>query len=502
MAKRDIKPQDRVPFHQQLIYGSGAFVNNLLADSIGRLVIVLNLGLGMNPAVAGLVAALPRFYDALSDPLIGHLSDHTKTKWGRRRPYIFSGAILVAIVFALIWQVPQGQTEGFYFWWFLGGLLIFYTAYTVFATPWVALGYEMTPDYDERTRLMGTQNFIGQSAYMFTPWLIAIIQLEMFAGSAADDPVQDGLNVAMVEGVANFAIFIAVFVAAVGILPAIFLRERYKEIADKENAADSQKRGFFAGTVHNVTGFFQNFASTLSFIPFLKLCIATFLIFNGFILIAAFQSYVIIYYVAAGDAELGAFWVGWAGTVTAMSAFAAVFIVTVLGNFFGKKAAFTISISISVIGYIGKWFSYNPDMPWLVVLPMPLVAFGLGGLFTLMPAMMADVVDLDELRNHKRREGLFGSIYWWVVKLGQSVAIAGGGYLLLFTGFEVTQGGDQSENTLFLLRVFDVAVPVVGSIIAIWVVSTLQVSKKAALEVRRQLEERRGAAEIAPAPAE
>ena len=113
-------PEDRIPFGLKLIYGCGAFVNNLLAAAIGGMVIVLNLGLGMNPALVGLVAAIPRLTDALTDPLIGYISDNTKTRWGRRRPYIFVGALSVGVIFALLWQLPADQSESFYFWYFPG----------------------------------------------------------------------------------------------------------------------------------------------------------------------------------------------------------------------------------------------------------------------------------------------------------------------------------------------------------------------------------------------
>src|SRR5210317_2400242 len=124
-AHYETPPQDRVPLAKKFIYGLGAFVNNLLAAAIGGMVIVLNLGLGMNPALAGLLAALPRLTDAITDPLMGYISDNTRTRWGRRRPYIFVGAIAVGIVFALLWQLPPGKSESWYFWYFLSGSLIF-----------------------------------------------------------------------------------------------------------------------------------------------------------------------------------------------------------------------------------------------------------------------------------------------------------------------------------------------------------------------------------------
>ena len=158
-------PEDRIPFHLKLVYGLGAFVNNTLSYAINSMIIVLNLGLGLSPALVGLLSALPRVLDAVTDPLMGYISDNTRSRWGRRRPYIFVGAIAAGIVFALLWQLPFGKSHSYYFWYFLGGSLLFFVAYTIYATPWVALGYELTPDYHERTRLMGVQNFVGNNVH-------------------------------------------------------------------------------------------------------------------------------------------------------------------------------------------------------------------------------------------------------------------------------------------------------------------------------------------------
>ena len=128
----------------------------------------------------------------------------------------------------------------------------------------------------------------------------------------------------------------------------------------------------------------------------------------------------------------------------------------------------------------------------LLLATTPFIAFGLGGLFTLMGSMVADVCDLDELNTGHRREGMFGSIFWWVVKLGQSVAIAGGGVLLNVTGFDVTLGGGQTEEALTLMRACDAFIPVAGSAIAIWAVASYSITEEKAHEIRMQLEERRG----------
>jgi glycoside/pentoside/hexuronide:cation symporter, GPH family len=476
-------PGDRIPMPMRLLYGLGAFVNNLLAAAIGGMVIVLNLGLGMNPALVGLVSAIPRLTDAFTDPLVGYISDNTRSRWGRRRPYIFIGAIAAGIIFALLWQLPADKSEAFYFWYFLCGSLLFYLAYTIFATPWVALGYELTPDYHERTRLMGTQNFIGQLAYLIAPWFLLIMQSEMLF----DD---------MVDGAAGLAIIIGGVVIAVGILPAIFLRERFAaSIAAPLAGAGAAVGNWRAGLLRNMKSFFSGFATTLKFKPFLKLCLATFLVFNGFMLVASFQFYVIIYYVFAGDTVEGARYAGYAGTLGAISTFVVIVLVTTIGTRLGKRTTFFLATGISMAGYALKWVCYNPEVPWLVLIPAPLMAFGLGALFTLMPSMIADVVDADELNTHERREGMYGSIFWWVVKLGMAAALATGGFLLNATGFDVALGGDQAERTIYLMRLFDAFIPCFASGVAIWAIYAFPITEQKAHEVRTALELRRGAPE-------
>ncbi|MBN1336814.1 MAG: MFS transporter [Deltaproteobacteria bacterium] len=462
-------------------YGLGAFVNNLLAAAIGGMVIVLNLGLGMNPALVGLLGALPRISDAITDPLAGYLSDHTRSRWGRRRPWIFVGAIAVGIVYALLWQLPGGRSESFYFWYFLVGSFVFYLAYTVFATPWVALGYELTPDFHERTRLMGVQNFLGQLAYVVSPWFLWIMTHEAWF----DDQL---------SGAAGLAILIGVVAAGLGVLPAIFLRERY--VHTHKEAGSSPRPSL----MDSVRDFGKGLLGTVSSRPFLKLCAATFLVFNGFILIASFQFYVIIYYVFGGDQALGAEYAGYAGTLGAVSTFAIIPLVTWLGTRIGKRRAFFVSTGVSMLGYGLKFFTYSPDHPLLVLLPAPLMAFGLGGLFTLMGSMIADVVDVDELKTHERREGMFGSLYWWVVKLGMAAALAGGGFLLNATGFDVDLGGSQAERTILLMRLCDAFIPTIASGIAIWAVWSYPITEETARKVRAQLEARRGTGAGAPAP--
>ena len=94
-----------------------------------------------------------------------------------------------------------------------------------------------------------------------------------------------------------------------------------------------------------------------------------------------------------------------------------------------------LSQGISILGYVLLWFLMVPGKPWMFMFALPFFSFGIGGLFTLMMSMTADVCDLDELATGKRREGIFGAIYWWMVKLGFAVAGLLSGAIMAFVAF-------------------------------------------------------------------
>ncbi|MFZ8891140.1 MAG: MFS transporter, partial [Pseudomonadales bacterium] len=291
----------------------------------------------------------------------------------------------------------------------------------------------------------------------------------------------------VVEGAAGLGILGGVTAMVFGVLPAIFLRERFQRAAEISTREGS-------GVGEAIRDFLRGFALTLRFRPFLMLCGATFLVFNGFILVSSFQAYVIIFYVFGGDEARAAEYIGWAGTLSAVATFVVIALVTTLSSRFGKRQTFFAAIGVSVLGYLAKWFCYNPEAPWLLLLPAPFMAFGLGALFTLMGSMIPDVCDLDEWETGERREGMFASIYWWVVKLGMSAAILGGGLLLNLTGFDVALGGAQAPETLMFMRLLDAGVPALSSLLAIALVGLYPLTEARAHEIREALEARRGTA--------
>ena len=141
-----------------------------------------------------------------------------------------------------------------------------------------------------------------------------------------------------------------------------------------------------------------------------------------------------------------------------------------------------------------SWFSIDPssEVPWLIFLPIPLFAFGMGGLFTLMMSMTADVCDLDELENGMpRKEGTFGAVYWLMVKIGQSIALVLGGVILSIVGFD-PNATEQSIETMTNLRIADILVPSFTAALAVWVMWKYSLSEIRAKEIKEKLVERRG----------
>jgi GPH family glycoside/pentoside/hexuronide:cation symporter len=185
---------DRVPFGQKVIYGTGQISNVILAIAIANLApFVLTVELGVSAVLVGLAMGLPRVWDAFTDPVIGYMSDNARSRWGRRKPYMFVGLLAVGACLALMWQMPRGWSDMAYFWFFFGMSMVFYLAYTVYATPFIALGYELTPDYHERTRVMGVMNFMGNLAGVPMAWMFAVMQWVYF-----DDGVQGARVLAIV----------------------------------------------------------------------------------------------------------------------------------------------------------------------------------------------------------------------------------------------------------------------------------------------------------------
>ncbi len=474
MSKYQTAAAERVPIIQKAAFGAGHLVNNLLPGALGIFMFFLLTAFGMDPFLAGLLGGLPRFFDALTDPIMGFISDNTKSRYGRRRPYIFVGAILSGVFFAVLWQLYADNSQTYNFWYFLIFSLVYLVGNTIFSTPLIGLGYEMTPDYNERTRLMAFSQTLGQVAWMIVPWFwVLIANPNLFESQAV--------------GVRSLSVIVGGVCIVLGILPAIFCRGI--DSSKMENRKEITFRTLFS----NLVDLFKGIVQVSKNIPFMRLCGATFLVFNGFQMVASFSYFIIVFYMFKGDYGMAGNWPAWFSTVSAIvTAFLVIPIISALSNRYGKRKAFIISTVISIIGYGLKWWGFNPANPIMIFMPIPLMSFGIGGLFTLMMSMTADVCDLDELKNGMpRKEGTFGAIYWWMVKLGQALALVLGGLVLKVVGFD-QNATLQAADTITKLRIADITIPAITAFLAIVVMWKYDLTEEKAREIKETLEARRG----------
>lgn len=268
MSKSQAVAKDRVPVVQKAAFGAGHLVNNLLPGALGVFTFFLLTAFGIDPFLAGLLGGLPRIFDAITDPIMGFISDNTSSRYGRRRPYIFAGAILSGILFIFLWQLDETNSSMYNFWYFLIFSLIYLIGNTLFATPLIGLGYEMTSDYNERTRLMAFSQTMGQMAWMIVPWFwVLIANPDLFESQAV--------------GVRQLSIVVGVLCMGLGVLPAIFCRG-----IDASNM-ENRKELSFSSISSNMKDLFQGIAQVSKNKPFMKLCGATFLVFNGFQMVAS-----------------------------------------------------------------------------------------------------------------------------------------------------------------------------------------------------------------------
>jgi len=516
----DIKtPKEaKVPIGQKAAFGAGHFILNVLPGTLGVFIqFFLLTAWGVDPLWAGLLGGLPRIFDAFTDPIMGFITDNTKSRWGRRRPYIFFGSILSGILFFLMWQLDDNASQSYIIWHVMVLQLLFLIGNTMFATPLVGLGYEMTPDYHERTRLMAFSNTMGQIAWMIVPWLYVII------------PDAETFNTKQ-EGVRTMALMVGAMTILFGVLPALFCKGM--DAGNMEN----RERISFKTLAKNLKKLYEGIVQVSKNKPFMKLCGATFLVFNGFQLVAAFGVFIIVFYMYNGSYDTAGTWPAWFNTINAIiTAFIVIPIISKIATKIGKRKAFLLSTFLSIVGYILKWWGFDLELnakfndtalgesltaglgkvfnylnpyldsigaswftiniedgvPWLIFVPIPLFAFGMGGLFTLMMSMTADVCDLDELENGlPRKEGTFGAIYWLMVKIGQSIALVLGGVILSIVGFD-PDAPIQTLETMNNLRIADIIVPAGTAALAFLVMWGYKLDEKRVREIGKELERRK-----------
>ncbi|MGE4489922.1 MAG: MFS transporter [Kiritimatiellales bacterium] len=404
----------------------GSVADVYMANALNYLAFpIYNLGLGVDPRFLGWALGLPRIWDALSDPLMGNISDNTHSRWGRRRPFILIGAILCAVIFGLIWSPPVGWSASSIGWYFMGMTFLYYTAYTIFAVPWSALGLELTSDYNERTRVQAYRTVFQAvgGLGLGTMWFLA----QKWGGG------NDIIGVRIVGWVFGGLIL------ACGILPSIFCRERLHR---------KQER----------IAFWSAIRATFSNRVFLLLIAVTICVMLGIFMVNSFALYINTCYVFGGNKEGVAKLNMYANFAFQLAGIALVPLIAAVAARVGKKRTLIGGLLMVVIAYGSSWWFYTPKAPYLQLITLALAAPGLSCMWTIASSMLADICDLDEKKTGRRREGMFGASYSWACKVGISLTMILSGYMLKWSGFDAAVNV-QPERVVTAMRLLYMLVP-------------------------------------------
>ncbi len=407
---------------------------------------------GLRPAAIGVIFLVSNVWDAVTDPVVGVLSDRTRTRWGSKRPWLLFGAVPFGVAYFLHWLVPDLGSAGL-FAYYLTVALLLKTAFTVVGVPYSALTPALTQDYDERTQL-NTYRF---SLNLFGS-LLAVTLHPVLVGLAGDDVVRGYLFSAGVWGV---------FIAAVVL---IAFRGTY------ERTTPSVPAGF------NV---FRELASALQNRAFL---LVTGIYLCSWLTLLLVQANLLLFFRYWGGIEAH-----FTGIILSfqVSAILSLSLWAFLSKRIGKRAVYALGVLLWAVGLTLFFF-----LPRGAVLPSYALALLIGvgaAVAYLIPwSMVPDVVDDDEVRTGERREGIFYGMFVFLQKLGLSLGLAVSSFALDATGYlNPTVAGEfvaQPDAVLLTLRLLVSFVPAVLLLISLPLVYLYPITRERYAEIRARLD--------------
>lgn len=461
---------DRLPMRQKIGFGLGAFLDmwgHWLYPSLAFH--VFNIFLGVAPGLISTVQMVKIFIDAASDAIFGWISDNTRTRYGRRRPFILVGGILAGVGLPLMFAVGRGWTDTQYFIFMLVSMLIYVPVMSCFNMPWVSLGSEMTPDYHERTTVMAVRNAIQKLPELAMFFAAQFTTLSIFHDANGKPDILRGAQVyTAILGAIMVAVSIAIF---------LLTRERYYE----KLVSRTQTHIPFADTLWR----------TLRCQPFRAVLLMALAYGIGTAMVGALGYYATVYYVCKGDVTLATQWNTAMGLAGMAFGFAGIPFFSWIARRHGKRAALATVLSMAIAAFIGDWWFYDPERPALQLLACGFVAFTGAGFWTLYGATIGDVVDYDELQTGQRREGSFSACQSWITKVGIALGVGASGWILQFTGFDSKQAV-QTPEAIFWIRILLSGIPVIGLVLALIAILRFPLTEARMGEIRERLEATRG----------
>jgi GPH family glycoside/pentoside/hexuronide:cation symporter len=420
---------------------------------------------GIGPGLAGTVVLVGKIWDSVNDPLVGTLSDRLQTRWGRRRPFLLFGAVPFGLTFFFLFYVPPFHSRLTLAVYYGMAYLLFDTIYTIVNVPYSALTPELSEDYDERSNLAGWRMGVSIFAALVTGGTFKLLAEHVFA-------VWFGGGT---EGIrTGYALAAAIW----GVTMAIPLLVLFKHIEEPERAPD----------VDPIRPL-QTFREVFSNRPFRLGATIYLLSFTTVdIILVVFVRFQIDYVrVTPGFDNLLL-------AVVLGIAFLSMPVVVQLMRHFGKR--YTYIGSMLLMAVVLLIISQVPPGGQNLMLAAAVFAgMGFGAAQAVPWAIVADVVEADELKTGKRREGIYAGYLVFFRKLASAFAIFIVGQVLALTGFISSTTGSvyiaQPESALWALRIFVGVVPAIMLFFSIIVAWRYPLDKESYQEIQRQLAQKR-----------
>ncbi|WP_414664770.1 MFS transporter [Horticoccus sp. 23ND18S-11] len=462
----------RLPCRTKFTWALGSLGDNYAGNTIGQLKDpVYTVALGVPPEMIGWALSVPLVLDAFFDPVVGFWSDNWRGRWGRRRPFILAGAILLGVTMTLLWLPPAGSgwSHAALAAYFLGATMLFYAAYSFFLVPYRALGLELTTDYHERTRLQGWGMMVGLIGGLGLPWLYKIALLLGGAGVGSTASAD-----AILAGARWVGAGVGILILVTCLVPALGCREP----AFQPSPSKLRLGPALAATLRNR--------------PFLHMLGMNFFATVGMYSPVTVSLLVSIYFLFQGNQDGAATLTGYLGMAQMIGSLAGVPINTGVSVRLGKRGAALIALGIGAAGFASLWWTLLPAHPYAALASQFLIGWGMQGVWLMSATMNADVCDSDELATGQRREGVYGAVFALEQKIAFAVAALLGGYLVSRCGY-VTSAAPAGEVQA-ALRTTLVLTPLVGLTLAAAAIATYPLTRRRVLEIQAQLPGRRAGA--------